>query len=224
LHDEGKYAAVGEALSGFFYLRPPPRPIDRLGPAALLGAFIASRAKFKCVASLTIVKGTEREDSSKQKDQPKEGESSERKKDDVAGENKGLRITVIRVEINRDDADKHYHEGLRLHNSGKCEEAIKEFDKALVIDPNFKEAHYYKGVCLYYLRRYEETIKEFDRALAIDPNDSWAHYYKGEALCYLGDCEGAIKEYDKALAIDPDFTLARDNRELALKALKRFRK
>ena len=116
------------------------------------------------------MKGPEREDSSKQKDQPKEGESSERKKDDVAGENKGLRITVIRVEINRDDADKHYHEGTRLYNSRRYEEAIEEYDKALAIDPNDKVVHYNKGLSLYYLHRYKEAIEEFDKALAIDPD------------------------------------------------------
>jgi len=47
-----------------------------------------------------------------------------------------------------DDAKKHFDEGLRLYNLGRYEEAIDEYDKALAIDPNLKEAHVGKGIAL----------------------------------------------------------------------------
>jgi len=47
-----------------------------------------------------------------------------------------------------DDAKKHFDEGLRLYNLGRYEEAIDEYDKALAIDPNYKEAHVGKGIAL----------------------------------------------------------------------------
>ena len=81
-----------------------------------------------------------------------------------------------------DNAKKHFDEGDRLYYLGRYEEAIKEYDKVIAIDPNFKEGHDGKGAALYYLGRYEEAIKEFDKALAIDPNDEIARHAKESAL------------------------------------------
>ena len=53
---------------------------------------------------------------------------------------------------------------------GKYNEAITYLDRALAIDPNYKEALNDKGLALYNLGRYDEAITYFDMALAIDPN------------------------------------------------------
>jgi len=124
--------------------------------------------------------------------------------------------------INRGDAKKHFDEANRLYHLGKYAEAVKEYDEALAIDPNFKEAHYNKGLALYNLKRYEEAIEEYDKALAIDPNFKQAHNNKGLALYNLKRHEEAIKEFDKALAIDPNYKQAHNNKGLALHNLKRY--
>jgi len=173
---------------------------------------------------LRSIEGIECEDSSRQKEEAKEDELSERKKYEVGDENKEQTITVIGVEINKDDAKKHFDEGVRLYNLGRYEEAIEEFDRALAINPNDMEAHNNKGYVLNMLSRYEEAIMECDKALAIDPNIKEARNNKGWALYNLGRYEEAIKEFNKALAIDPNFMAARNNKELALKELKRFKR
>jgi len=170
---------------------------------------------------LRMIEGIECGDSSIQKEETKEDESGERKKDEVSDEKKDQTIKVIRAEINRDDAKKHFDEGDRLYDLGRYEEAIKEYDKALAIDPNYRDAHNNKGVALYLLGRHEEAIKEYDKALAIDPNFKEAHYNKGAALYLLGRHEEAIKEYDKALAIDPNFKEAHNNKGYVLDNLGR---
>jgi len=173
---------------------------------------------------LRRIEGIECEDSSRQKEETKE--VGERNKDQ----------TIRGAEINRDDAKKHFDEGVRLYNLGRdekaikefdkalavYEEAIKEFDKALAVDPNYKEAHYYKGAALYELVRDEEAIKEFDKALAVDPNYKEAHYYKAKALYVLGRYEEAIKEYDKVLAVDPNDTEVHFKKANALYYLGRY--
>jgi len=166
---------------------------------------------------LRRIEGIECGDSSIQKEETKEDESGERRKDEVSDEKKDQTIKVIGAEINSDDAKKHFDEGARLYNLKKYPEAIEEYDKALVIDPNFKEAHNGKGNALFLLGRYEEAIKEYDKALAIDPNDEEAHNKKGFVLFWhLGRYEEAIKEYDKALAINPNDEEAHHNKGYVL--------
>ena len=49
--------------------------------------------------------------------------------------------------------------------------SIKYIDKALAIDPNYKEALNDKGFALYRLGNHTQAIQYYDKALAVDPND-----------------------------------------------------
>ena len=55
-------------------------------------------------------------------------------------------------------------------------------------------------------------------------DDAKKHFDEGLRLYELGRYEEAIEEFDKALAIDPNYEIARNNKESALKELKRFKK
>ena len=78
------------------------------------------------------------------------------------------------------------NKGSSLINLGRYAEALPYFDKALKIDPNFKDAWNDKGLCLINLERYEEAIVCYDKALKIDPDDKKAWFYKGVCLDILG--------------------------------------
>jgi tetratricopeptide (TPR) repeat protein len=54
------------------------------------------------------------------------------------------------------------------------EEAIKNYDKALAIDPDYVYALTNKGNTLSNLGRYQEAIEYYDKALAIDPKFKYA--------------------------------------------------
>ena len=83
--------------------------------------------------------------------------------------------------------------------------AIQYVDKALAIDPNYKDALDAKGDALNNLGNYTQAIQYADKALGIDPNDKYALSNKGDALYSQGNYTQAIQYYDKALAIDPKY-------------------
>jgi tetratricopeptide (TPR) repeat protein len=64
----------------------------------------------------------------------------------------------------------------------KYEEAIKCYDKIILIDAICKDAHKEKGNSLRNLRRYSEAVKCYDKAIQIDPNYKEAYYNKGITL------------------------------------------
>src|SRR5438270_205399 len=74
--------------------------------------------------------------------------------------------------------------GLSLLYSGKYNESITFFDKALGINPNDVSALSSKGAALLYSGKYNESITFFDKALGINPNDVSALTRKGAALFY----------------------------------------
>ncbi len=100
-------------------------------------------------------------------------------------------------------ATEYYNQGLSLYDQEKYSEAIPYFDKALEINPNYKEAWLYKGLSLDDLGRYSEAITYYDKAISIDPNYIIPWYNKGIILGNQGYYEDAMNCFDKVISIDP---------------------
>jgi len=95
---------------------------------------------------------------------------------------------------------EYYNQGVDLANQSRPDEAIVQFDKALKINPNFKEALYNKATALNKLDRFAEALPIFDQVIKLDPHDYDAIYNKGGALLKLG-------KYDQCLPIFEDATI-----------------
>ena len=54
----------------------------------------------------------------------------------------------------------------------KHEEAIKDFDKAINLDPEDFDCFYERGHSKYCLNQYEEGIKDFNKAIDSNPEES----------------------------------------------------
>jgi tetratricopeptide (TPR) repeat protein len=107
-------------------------------------------------------------------------------------------------------------EGLNQYGSGNYTEAIKYYDKALAIKPNYVAALNNKGLALSGLGNYTGAIKYYDKALAKNPDYVEGLNNKGLALYALGNYTGAIKYYDKALAKNPNYVNSLNNKGNAL--------
>ncbi|AUJ49989.1 tetratricopeptide repeat protein [Brachyspira hyodysenteriae] len=85
---------------------------------------------------------------------------------------------------------------------GLYEEAIKDFDKAIKLNPNNSNTYNNMGIIKNYLGQYKKAIKDFDKAIELNPNNFMAYYNKGLAKSDLGHNEEAynnfIKGYDLA--------------------------
>ncbi|BCS92331.1 MAG: beta-barrel assembly-enhancing protease [Metallosphaera javensis (ex Sakai et al. 2022)] len=119
-------------------------------------------------------------------------------------------------------ARSHFKKAEKLYEEGRYEEAIKEYDQAISLDPRNPDYHYNKGIALRILGRYEEALREFEQAISLDPKDPFYHYNKGLALAELGRYEEAIKEYDQAISLDPNNPFYHNNKGNALRNLGRY--
>ena len=73
-------------------------------------------------------------------------------------------------------ADYFYDLGVDFANSGKYDEALNCYDKAIDFRPNDNEAWNNKGMVLYELGNYSEGIKCFDRAIELKPFEKGSWY------------------------------------------------
>ena len=78
------------------------------------------------------------------------------------------------------------NKGFALIRQSKYDEAIKAFDKAIELNPQYADAWSNKGVALYDQGKFDEAIKAFDEAIKLNPQDPIARYAKGLVLQKLG--------------------------------------
>jgi tetratricopeptide (TPR) repeat protein len=108
-----------------------------------------------------------------------------------------------------------------LDNQSKCEEAIKDHDETIKLDPNLTEDWFVKGKAL--LSQYEEydAIEAFRRFLEIDSQNATGWNYLGESLyAFTSDPRTrneAIQAFDKSIELDPQNAAAWCNKGIALR-------
>jgi len=103
-----------------------------------------------------------------------------------------------------------------LKRTGRVDEAIEHFYKALRIKPNSAEVHNNLGNALAKLGKIDEAIEHYSKALSLTPNFSEAHYNLASALAEQGRTDEAIAEYRQSLQLEPRNVDALSNLGFAL--------
>ena len=109
-----------------------------------------------------------------------------------------------------------------MFKNKKLEQAIKDLDKALEIDPDDLTGLRNKGIVLVNLGKYEEAIKVTDDLLEKYPNNSRLLSRKGLSLEILGKHSEALECLEKALEIDPDDLTGLRNKGIVLVNLNKY--
>jgi tetratricopeptide (TPR) repeat protein len=105
-------------------------------------------------------------------------------------------------------AEAHYNLGNVLLPQGKLPEAVREYECALRLKPDYADAHVNLGTALAKLGRSEDAFRHYEEALRIKPDNPVAHLNIGYALYVAGRVPEAIQEFEAALRIDPDYAEA----------------
>ena len=95
--------------------------------------------------------------------------------------------------------------GRRYLKDGNYEKAVREYQKALGMNPQLAPAYNGIGIAYTMLERYSAAIDAQQKALALQPNFVEAH--AGLGLVYLrqNNTASALKHYRQAVALDPQF-------------------
>ena len=125
-------------------------------------------------------------------------------------------------EKQKQQAEKHYQAGLQLLNKQQNQNAIIEFDEAIILNPQLAEAYNNRGFAKQELKRYEEAIADYNEAIKINPQYADAYYNRGLAKQELKRYEEAITDYTEAIKINPQYAEAYNNRGSAKLSLKRY--
>ena len=109
-------------------------------------------------------------------------------------------------------AQEYFDRGTALVEQKRLQDALREFNRATAVQPDFAPAYRALGFLRQDLGDNAGSLREFDRYLSLAPADSVAL----NARCYLrteaGDLEGALTDCDRCLKWDPRNALAYNNR------------
>ncbi len=115
-------------------------------------------------------------------------------------------------------AKDYFDLGYQAGEIGDYEKAIENYNKAISIDRNYRQAYENRGWVKYRLEKYLSALEDLNTALDLGVN-KWTYNQRGLVKIKLGNLEGAIKDFDKALEIDAEYTAAIENKRLVKKSL-----
>jgi peptidoglycan/xylan/chitin deacetylase (PgdA/CDA1 family)/uncharacterized caspase-like protein len=110
-------------------------------------------------------------------------------------------------------AQNYHNMGLKYYREKKYEDALKELEQAVKLDPKNATIINNLGFTLYKLEKYEESIVWFNKTLEIDPQRAVAYINLADAHIKLGHAKEARDGYEKYLQLSPQSPVAEDVRQ-----------
>jgi TolA-binding protein len=102
-----------------------------------------------------------------------------------------------------DERERLLIAGLRHYKNQRFKEAIAEFENAIRIYPDFKEAYSILGNAYFRNRMYDQAARAYSRVKEMDPYDTTAYENMGVIHANRGEYMEAMKEWQRVLEIDP---------------------
>ena len=123
------------------------------------------------------------------------------------------------VEKNPNDFEAHYNLAAMLQARDQVQEATKEYEQAVAIQPEDATANNALGEALLLSGHRDEAERHFETALKTKPDYFDARYNLGIALAGQEDFAGAAEQFENAVRINPQDADAHANLGSALAAL-----
>jgi Flp pilus assembly protein TadD len=113
------------------------------------------------------------------------------------------------------NAEGHYQLGCWYHERSRHQEAIKEFQKAVYIKPDYTEAYNGLGVCYDWLGDYAAASDAYRMALKLNPNLAYIYSNLGHSYILQGKNGEAIDALKQALGLGSNSKQTHNNLGLA---------
>jgi tetratricopeptide (TPR) repeat protein len=110
-------------------------------------------------------------------------------------------------------AQVHNNLGVIYSERRRFEEAERQYEEAVRLDPRLPAAWYNYGNDLLLRGEHRGAARMFSRALRLYPTDVWALNNRGLARLKMGKHRKARRDLEEALQLDPGFEPARRNLE-----------
>ena len=112
------------------------------------------------------------------------------------------------LDVNRYDAEMLHHRGVMLARMERYEEAEKDMDRAIYLNPADAGAYITRAMVRYFRDNLNGALADYDMSIMIDPASVTGHYNRGNLRAQIGDDNRAIEDFDKVIDAEPDNLMA----------------
>ncbi len=109
----------------------------------------------------------------------------------------------------------HQNLGMYYGMQGRLEEAKRELNLALALDPMNFELHNNLGIVYKQLGAFDDAVREYTTVLKLSPDDVMVHYNLGNVFLAQGRIPEATREFEMAAALIPDYDEVHNNLGIA---------
>jgi tetratricopeptide (TPR) repeat protein len=96
----------------------------------------------------------------------------------------------------------YYYRGLAFENTGQPDRAIEDYNAAIALDSNFRDAFVNRGTALEKMGRFDSALENLNRAITLGPTYE-GYFNRGIILEKMGQIDGAIADYLSAISLNP---------------------
>ncbi len=120
--------------------------------------------------------------------------------------------------------------GMVYDRQGNHDRAIKDYNKALVLNPKYDKGYTNRGLAYFQKKKYDRAIKDYNKALVLNPKDAYTLTMRGDAYFQKKKYDRAIKDYNKALQFQEHYSIfyargkAYQNKKKYTQAIQDFKK
>ena len=130
-----------------------------------------------------------------------------------------LVLTISTLHVMGQDPQAHVDNGQQLIKNGKYEEALEQFNMAIILDPASQTAFIQRAFTYSVLKDYESAISDYSHVLQLNPALISAYLSRGSAYNKLERFEEALQDFNKVIELDPNNSEAYNNRGWSKKGM-----
>jgi tetratricopeptide (TPR) repeat protein len=112
--------------------------------------------------------------------------------------------------------------GESYYLSGQYNQALKNFDRAIEIDPKYSFAIISRGRAYRSIERYDDALQDFTTLIKLNGKNDLAFAGRGETYRLMERYEEALKDFNHAIAIDPKHFFSLVSRGETYQALEQY--
>jgi tetratricopeptide (TPR) repeat protein len=136
----------------------------------------------------------------------------------------GILVSCIGIPVSAFSADAIvlFEQGNAFMKNKTYSEALRVYDKAITLEPEYFEAWNGKADALNRAQQFNEALKASDRVLILKPDYVSGWINRGYILYNLGLYDEELKAYETAITFDPASPEAWFNKGYSLAGMKRY--
>ena len=116
-------------------------------------------------------------------------------------------VILMPEKVNAESANFYDKQGFKEWNNNNFSAAIRNYNKAIEIEPNNALFYGKRGNCYYQLGDFYKAISDYNKSLKLNPNDKEIFLFRGMAKQKIGFIKGACSDLKMSSALGQEFAV-----------------